>query len=394
MWTRRSQMRPPDHDEPTVTVSRKRMGAAYDLDDEAALSTRVLVSLGVLAYVAWHPLLRWLSPEAQDPFYERALLGTTCLLLVALSFVPILRRYLELFVMAAIYAGTFHHLSLVSRNDLSTHYLLAHFILLGALSPILGTLRSCAMYLLSVTAGAGLAAALSEAHLSNRVTLIVGSFIMLTVTTASAWRSQTMQRAGRRQVKQVGQFFRNLVDVMPDPVYARSVKGDWQLTNTAFDRSLRSTQQELSAEINLAAPEVVAALQRTESMALATGHPMERDVEFVGLDGQKRVVSMKVGAPQLRSGEQIIVGLIRDVTASRQMEQSLKSKIEEIERARREVKQLQGLLPVCMHCGSIRADDGRWQTVEAYVHEHTEAKFSHGLCETCLEERYPAVGPE
>ena len=385
-------MRPQDQEELTMTLSRKRMGADYDLDDEAALSTRVLVSLGVLAYVAWQPLIHWLSPLAQDPFYERAMLGTMCLVLVALSFVPIWRRYLELFVIAAIYAGTFHHLSLVSRNDLSMHYLLAHFILLGALSPILGTLRASAAYLLSVTAASGLAAELSGADLGNRVTLIVGSFLLLTVTTASAWRSQSMQRAGRRQVKQVGQFFRNLVDVMPDPVYARSVNGDWQLTNTAFDRSLRSTQQELSKEINLAAPEVVAALQRTESMALATGHPMERDVEFVGLDGQKRVVSLKVGAPQLRSGEQIIVGLIRDVTASRQMEQSLKSKIEELERARREVKQLQGLLPICMHCGSIRADDGRWQSVEAYVHEHTEAKFSHGLCDSCLEERYPVAG--
>ena len=375
-----------------MTLSRKRMGAAYDLDDEAALSTRVLISLGALAYVAWHPLIHWLSPLAKDPFYEHALLGTMCLLLVALSFVPIWRRYLELFVMAAIYVGTFHHLSLVSRNDLSMHYLLAHFILLGALSPILGTMSASAGYLVSVTAASALAAALSGADLGKSVTLIVGSFILLTVTTAIAWRSQSMQRAGRRQVKQVGQFFRNLVDVMPDPVYARSVNGDWQLTNTAFDRSLRSTQQELSKEINLAAPEVVAALQRTESMALATGHPMERDVEFVGLDGQKRVVSLKVGAPQLRSGEQIIVGLIRDVTASRQMEQSLKSKIEELERARREVKQLQGLLPICMHCGSIRADDGRWQSVEAYVHEHTEAKFSHGLCDSCLEERYPVAG--
>jgi PAS domain-containing protein len=382
-------MRPPEQEELTMTLSRKRAGAAYDLDDEAALSTRVLISLGVFAYVAWHPLISWLSPLARDPFYERALLGTLCLTFVALSFIPVWRRYLELFVMASIYAGTFHHLSLVSRNDLSMHYLLAHFILLGALSPILGTLRASAVFLLSVTAGSGLAAAISGADLGNRVTLIVGSFILLTVTTASAWRSQTMQRAGRRQVKQVGQFFRNLVDVMPDPVYARSVDGDWQLTNNAFDRSLRSTQQELSAEINLAAPEVVAALQRTESMALATGHPMERDVDFIGLDGQKRVVSLKVGAPQLRSGEQIIVGLIRDVTASRQMEQSLKSKIEELERARREVKQLQGLLPICMHCGSIRADDGRWQSVEAYVHEHTEAKFSHGLCDTCLDDRYP-----
>lgn len=382
-----------EEDEPTSTLSLQPRSSPYELEDDATLSTRALVSLGVAVYVAWHPLARLLSPQGFDPFYERALLGTACLLLVACSFLGTWRRHLDWFVLVAIYAGTFHHLLLVARNNLSMPYLLAHFILLGALCPILGNLRATAVYLLAVTTGAAVTAWLSGADLASRLTLVAGSFVLSTVATAGAWRSQTLERAGRRQVKQVGQFFRNLVDVMPDPVYARSVKGDWQLTNDAFDRGLRSTQQELSTEVNLAAPEVVAALQRTESMALATGHTMERDVVFVALDGQKRVVSLKVGAPQLRSGEQIVVGLIRDVTASRQMEQSLKSKIDELERARREVKRLQGLLPICMHCGSIRADDGRWQSVELYVQEHTEAKFSHGLCDTCLDERYPESPP-
>ncbi|MDX2021669.1 MAG: hypothetical protein SF187_15610 [Deltaproteobacteria bacterium] len=384
-------MLPPSTDEElTLTLSRHRRGLAYE-DDEASLSTRLLISLGVTAYVGWHPLIRLLAPSGHDPFFERALVSTACLLLVALSFVSRWRRHLGLFVLIAIYLGTFHHLSLVARNDLSTHYMLAHFILLGALSPLLGGLRPTALFTIAVTAGAGVTAAVSGAALGERLILILGSFLLLLVTTAGAWRLQTLQKAGRRQVRQVGQFFRNLVDVLPDPVYARSVKGDWQLTNDAFDRGLRSTQQEANTDVNLAAPEIVASLERIESMALATGHTMERDVSFIGLDGQKRVVALKVGAPQLRSGEQILVGLIRDVTASRQMEQSLKSKIDELETARREVKQLQGLLPICMHCGAIRSEGGDWQTVETYVKCHTEAEFSHGLCDSCLDERYPAA---
>ena len=381
---------PAHEEELTLAPSHSGRRLAYELDHAASLSTRLLISLGVLAYVAWHPLIRMLSPGGTDPFFERAVVSSVCLLFVALSFVAGLRRHLDWFVLIAIYLGTFHHLTLVARNGLSTHYLLAHFILLGALSPLLGGLRSTALFLTAATIGAAVAAATSGAGLDDRLILISGSFLLLVVTTAGAWRVQTLQKAGRRQVRQVGQFFRNLVDVLPDPVYARSVKGDWRLTNEAFDRGLRSTQQETTTEINLAAPEIVAALERVESMALATGHTMERDVSFVGLDGQKRVVSLKVGAPQLRSGEQILLGLIRDVTASRQMEQALKSKIDELETARREVKQLQGLLPICMHCGSIRSEGGDWQSVETYVRCHTEAQFSHGLCDGCLDERYPA----
>lgn len=33
----------------------------------------------------------------------------------------------------------------------------------------------------------------------------------------------------------------------------------------------------------------------------------------------------------------------------------------------------------------IRDEDDSWQQVEAYVKSHTEAKFTHGICPSCLE---------
>ena len=53
------------------------------------------------------------------------------------------------------------------------------------------------------------------------------------------------------------------------------------------------------------------------------------------------------------------------------------------------LKQLQGLLPVCSHCHRIRDDQGTWRQVEAYVRDHSEAEFSHGICPECLVEHYP-----
>jgi sigma-B regulation protein RsbU (phosphoserine phosphatase) len=48
------------------------------------------------------------------------------------------------------------------------------------------------------------------------------------------------------------------------------------------------------------------------------------------------------------------------------------------------VKQLTGLLPICSYCKRIRSDDDYWQQVEGYVSEHTDARFSHGICPACL----------
>ncbi len=49
------------------------------------------------------------------------------------------------------------------------------------------------------------------------------------------------------------------------------------------------------------------------------------------------------------------------------------------------VKTLHGLLPICAWCKRIRDDQGYWSQVEAYVHEHTGADFTHGICPECLE---------
>jgi len=53
------------------------------------------------------------------------------------------------------------------------------------------------------------------------------------------------------------------------------------------------------------------------------------------------------------------------------------------------VKQLSGLLPICASCNMIRDDGGRWQQLEIYIHEHSEAEFSHSLCPGCFKKLYP-----
>jgi sigma-B regulation protein RsbU (phosphoserine phosphatase) len=52
-----------------------------------------------------------------------------------------------------------------------------------------------------------------------------------------------------------------------------------------------------------------------------------------------------------------------------------------------EVRQLQGLLPICSYCKCIRSDDNLWTQVEAYVAEHSDADFTHGICPQC-EDKY------
>ena len=56
-----------------------------------------------------------------------------------------------------------------------------------------------------------------------------------------------------------------------------------------------------------------------------------------------------------------------------------------------EVKTLRGILPICSYCKEIRAADGTWVKVETYIHDHTYAEFSHGMCPRCFRENFPEI---
>jgi DNA-binding response OmpR family regulator len=81
---------------------------------------------------------------------------------------------------------------------------------------------------------------------------------------------------------------------------------------------------------------------------------------------------------RVKAGERVI-----------RLEKTLREKNAALSDALAQVKQLKGLLPICMFCKKIRKDENYWQQVEEYIHERSEADFSHSICPTCMAEHYP-----
>jgi len=57
-----------------------------------------------------------------------------------------------------------------------------------------------------------------------------------------------------------------------------------------------------------------------------------------------------------------------------------------------QVKQLEGIIPICMYCHKIRDDGDVWNQLVQYISDHSEAKFSHGLCPECAELEMAKIG--
>jgi phosphoserine phosphatase RsbU/P len=68
-----------------------------------------------------------------------------------------------------------------------------------------------------------------------------------------------------------------------------------------------------------------------------------------------------------------------------ELQQSLATRVRELEDAAAQIKQLHTLLPICCSCKKIRDDQDRWHQLEAYLLDHSEVRFSHDLCPICLQ---------
>jgi sensor domain CHASE-containing protein len=98
-----------------------------------------------------------------------------------------------------------------------------------------------------------------------------------------------------------------------------------------------------------------------------------------------RVIAMVVGF--------VILSLLyvqqREMNIRKKAEGEREVVVRELQKALSEVKQLSGLLPICSHCKKIRDDKGYWNQIEAYIQDHSDAKFSHSICQECAQKHYP-----
>ena len=65
--------------------------------------------------------------------------------------------------------------------------------------------------------------------------------------------------------------------------------------------------------------------------------------------------------------------------------------IKHLQEALASIRTLEGLIPICASCKKVRNDNGYWEQVEEYIHVHTTANFSHGICPECIKKLYPGL---
>jgi sigma-B regulation protein RsbU (phosphoserine phosphatase) len=111
-------------------------------------------------------------------------------------------------------------------------------------------------------------------------------------------------------------------------------------------------------------------------LVLLTAKDQKTDV-VVGLDaGANDYLTKPFDRSELRARIQVGTHVL-------ELQKALVGRVRELEDALSQVKQLQGLLPICSYCKKIRDEQNYWQRVENYLSAHAQVVFSHGICPDC-----------
>lgn len=89
-------------------------------------------------------------------------------------------------------------------------------------------------------------------------------------------------------------------------------------------------------------------------------------------------------SPEQRSA---LAALARHAVVQMEMRHTMDLLMEAIEQknaAWSEVETLKSLLPICAYCKKVRDDEDYWHHVDHYLANHSDVRFSHGICPECF----------
>jgi PAS domain S-box-containing protein len=181
---------------------------------------------------------------------------------------------------------------------------------------------------------------------------------------------------------------RTLMDVSPDGIAIIDQEHKVRQANASFAEMLGYTMEEVLELHTWDWEAIMSEAEIRANFADLTKTRMTFETSHRRKDGT--IYDAEVTASGAKLGDEpMVLTITRNITDRKQAYQERERLIEELQDAMERVKTLNGLIPICASCKKIRDDKGYWQQVEVYVRDHSEAKFSHGICPECTKKLYP-----
>jgi PAS domain S-box-containing protein len=187
------------------------------------------------------------------------------------------------------------------------------------------------------------------------------------------------EKAERAAHEMEDRFFTNSIDML----CFLDFNGYFKRLNPAWERTLGFTREELMSRpfIEFVHPDDRERTLKQNAQVRGGGQALSFENRYLCKDGSFRWLHWNA-APD--STEKVIYSVARDITASKKAEEERQQIVRELQDALAEVRSLQEILPICSYCRKIRDDENYWHTVESYISRHTDTRFSHSICPSCM----------
>jgi len=201
----------------------------------------------------------------------------------------------------------------------------------------------------------------------------------------------TAFREAEKEVRKQKQYFESLFASASDAIVSLDLDGNVVSVNPCFEQMFGYTQSEIRGKnldrFIVAKENIDDALDFTSTVRNGGVTHFERKRQRK--DGSLVDVAVS-GAPIIVDGTHVgLLAIYRDITERKKAEEERERIIKELQKALSQVNTLSGLIPICANCKKIRDDQGYWSDVELYISKHSDAEFSHGLCNDCMKKLYP-----
>lgn len=192
---------------------------------------------------------------------------------------------------------------------------------------------------------------------------------------------------------QAREFEERFFDVSIDMLCFLDFNGYFKRLNPAWEQTLGFTREELQSKpfIEFVHPDDRDRTLEQNRKVRAGGHALGFDNRYLCKDGSFRWLRWNA-APDF--GQRVIYSVARDITEIRRADEEREKLVRELQAALAEVQKLQEILPICSYCKKIRNDEHYWESVDTYLSEHTNTRFSHGICPACYQSKVePLLDP-
>lgn len=155
----------------------------------------------------------------------------------------------------------------------------------------------------------------------------------------------------REELKKSKEFFGSIINTIPDPVYVKDQQHRWVVLNDAYCNFIGHPHDTLLSRVDydFFPPQQAAHFWQQDELMFTSRIEQECEEEFTNAQGKTYLVETKRSLYQDTAGNLFLVGVIRDITQRKQMEEALRSTADELVRSNSELAKAKDLLSHIAH---------------------------------------------